>query len=149
MDRFIIQHNRPIQYSTFRQLALINQQLRDAAGNQRNNDFFDEDMNGAELEQGGQLDLSFEEDDNVNDNITNNTNSTSNENQEAEDMVMIDTEIQEENSSIYGSLQRRSPLIKPDKKKFDFDSAEYFRESYLRLSSSNNLLISKDHFKKE
>ena len=158
MDRTPTTNNRPVQYSTFRQLALLNQTLRHAAGNQRQG-FFDDDIaTGAELEQGGCLDLSFEDltlganddeeetKDQVRTLATNST--TSDEDQRPHDDIVVHSDVNFDATNLFGNLKRRSPLIQPDvsfylsihscvqRKRFDFDSAEYFRDKYLQLKSS-------------
>ena len=61
--------------------------------------------------------MSFEEEDNeeLQDNITNNSNSTATDSNENDDII-IHSDINFDASNLFGNLKRRSPLIKPDVK---------------------------------
>ena len=67
-----------------------------------------------ETEWGGALNLSFEEEDNeeIQDNITNNTNSTATDPNENDDTI-IHSDLNFDASNLFGTLKGRCPLIKP------------------------------------
>eukprot|EP00347_Sterkiella_histriomuscorum_P021971 403332134 len=146
MDRFILSSQpRPVQYSTFRQIAHLTQLLRNASGNQRIDNFYDDELTGAELEQGGQLDLSFEEEDidnmilDGNENNFSTTNVTNSTSHEPYDSNIDAAELGFNNQNTYEGLSRRAgPLIKQQKQKYECDSAEQFQNQSLNSNNSNS-----------
>ena len=129
------------QYSTFRQIALLNQQL---IFSEQQNAYVNhnEDLTSADMEQGcGQLDLSFENDnndvqDNINDNNTANSTSSQSEMLENEDIVMHSDLNFDASNVTFGRLKRRSPFIKPD---VFIDFLTKFREKDSTLTQLNTL----------